>query len=99
MSFNVNRVEVDPVARLAVCQRTGAALRLTPIEARLLSLLRAEREGVAYHVILPRVWGMRPDIESHRLEQTVYRIRNKWREHFQCELPLLVRDHLYLLAA
>ncbi len=98
--YTLDGVEIDPALGEGVCLLTGRVARFTPLEVRLLSFLRSRGgDGAPYGSILPHVYGMRPDLETHRLEQMVYRIRIKWRDAFGRELPLHVRDNLYTLIA
>jgi len=68
---------LDP-ARLTFRTPQESVVTLTDTEARLLAcLLDAAGEDVERDVLLQRVWGYRPGLETHTLETHIYRLRKK----------------------
>ena len=54
---------------------------LTDKEAELLSLiLGAGKKGVDREMLLKKIWGLAPDMNTHTLETHIYRLRAKFRD-------------------
>ncbi len=104
------RSSVDPIYRIGpywfnpegmtVTHERGERIQLTRTEVLFLEYLhRAKGRSVDRAELLQKVWGFRPDLNTHRVEQHVYRLRRKI-EPDPSEFRLLLwRDGGYLLAA
>jgi DNA-binding response OmpR family regulator len=54
------------------------SIRLTDKEKQILALLaEAQGKAVDRHVLLEKVWGYAPDLDTHTLETHIYRLRQK----------------------
>jgi hypothetical protein len=68
---------LDP-ARLVLRLADERTIGLTDTEARLLAcLMDASGAEVTRDVLLQRVWGYRPGLDTHTLETHIYRLRKK----------------------
>jgi hypothetical protein len=68
---------LDP-ARLVLRAPDETSRSLTDTEARLLAcLFDAQGAEIGRDVLLQRVWGYRPGLDTHTLETHVYRLRKK----------------------
>lgn len=68
---------LDP-ARLILRTPDETSVALTETEARLLAcLFDAKGENVTRDVLLQRVWGYRPGLDTHTPETHIYRLRRK----------------------
>lgn len=68
---------LDP-QKLALTSPEGRDIALTDTETRLLLVLfDAEGTDIEKDILLQRVWGYRPGLDTHTLETHIYRLRQK----------------------
>jgi len=81
-----------------LCRDGVPDIRLTDTEKRLLLVL-AQSEGrmAKRDDLLARVWGMRPDLDTHPVETHIYRLRQKIEDDPSAPQILMTRDEGYLL--
>jgi DNA-binding winged helix-turn-helix (wHTH) protein len=75
------------------------AVRLTDKEKKILQLLNEANGGtVSREILLEKVWGYAPNLETHTLETHIYRLRQKIEDDPASPLILLTDDTGYKLS-
>lgn len=88
--------EFQPFARRVVETQTGRSIGLTDKEASLLcAVLDAGEDGLQRKDAMTELWGYHPDVDSHAVDTTLYRLRQKLQELGGIEAALVNEGGFY----
>ncbi len=74
-------------------------IRLTDIEAQILIILaQTKTNSTSKETLLQKVWGYRPDLNTHTVETHIYRLRQKIEKDPASPTILLTTDQGYALS-
>jgi DNA-binding response OmpR family regulator len=89
--FTIGHYTFWPLAKLLQDPTRNRRFRLTDKEAAILKLLyRAGAQSVTRPMLLEKVWGYSPAVETHTLETHIYRLRRKLAN--SVDGPLLITE-------
>ncbi len=85
-----------PFARLVEETATGRSVTLTEKEASFLcAVLDAGQKGLSRKDAMTELWGYHPDAESHAVDTTLYRLRQKLQELGNIDTNLVNEGGIY----
>ncbi len=88
--------EFHPFARKVVESATGESVMLTEKEASLLcAILDADKDGLQRKDAMIELWGYHPDVDSHAVDTTLYRLRQKLQELGDIDRALVNENGVY----
>jgi DNA-binding response OmpR family regulator len=89
--FTIGQYTFRPSAKLLQDPSRNRRFRLTDKETAILKLLyRAGAQCVSRPMLLEKVWGYSPAVETHTLETHIYRLRRKLAD--SADRPLLITE-------
>lgn len=90
------QVVFNPFTGMLENPQTGQSQSLTTKEAAfLLALLQAGDQGISREKALTELWGYHRDVDSHAIETTLYRLRQKLHPLFPHRDPLISEKGIY----
>lgn len=89
-------VTFQPFARKVIESASGRAVILTEKEAGLLcAILDAGADGLLRKDAMTELWGYHPDVDSHAVDTTLYRLRQKLQELGNIDAALMNEGGVY----